>query len=169
MGLLDKLFDPGKASRERAGALADQGLIKGFNFSGPGGIGGSFGFGGGTGGGTAVFDQLLASSGGQIGGGGVTDELRGLAGSSIDRLGTMNVDQISGRPDFDTLGDILQSSAATAQKDPFELGATISDKLRALSERKNQRLVNRMFDRLQSTGNLTSSAGIQRCKHLVIG
>lgn len=169
MGLLDKLFDPGKKYRDAAGNYANQGVIKGFNFSGPGGIGGNFNFAGGRGRGSSdlgafgpVFEQLLAQGAGGIGGGGVTDELRGLAGGTIDRLGSMNVDQISGQQDYDTLGGIMQSSASLAQKDPFELGATISDKLRMLSERKNQRLVNKMFDRLQSTGNLTSSAGIQR-------
>ena len=87
---------------------------------------------------------------------------RGQAQSSIDALGNINVDQISGRGDYDRLGSVMEQNLALSQRDPFDLGSTISDKLRQLSERKNQRLVNKMFDRLQSTGNLTSSAGIQR-------
>lgn len=168
---MSSVFDPGKKDRDAAAALGQQGIIRGGNFSGPGGISGGFDFSGGRGSMTSSlgsFGPLLEQMQGLSGGffdqaqSGLPQELRDLGDSTISRLGETDVSRLQNQSDFQGLGSIFQGAAATAQKDPFDLGSEVSQRLRALSERRNQRSVNKMFDRLKRTGNLTSSAGIQR-------
>ena len=168
MGFLDSVFDPGKDNRNKASKLAKQGLIKGGGFTGPGGIGGSFDFTDGVG--TSNFDlgsfesslasfQGLTQSGLASAGGGLPQSLIDRGGATNERLGQQNVSQLQNTSDFQGLGNIFQSAAQTAGADPFELGAGISEKLRALSERRNSRLVNKTFDRLKASGKLGTTGG----------
>lgn len=132
MGWLSKLFDPGKGSRDAAGRAGEAGVIKGFNFSGPGGIGGGFNFNKGIGSASTSlgafenpFQQLIASGMAGTSGAGM-DALTGTAGAVTDRLGQpLNVQQMSGQGDYNMLGGLMGNAAGIAQKDPFELGATI--------------------------------------------
>lgn len=172
---MSDIFDPGRDDRERAAGLAEQGIITGGQATGPGGISAGFDFSGGRGSITSSlgsFAPLLAQLQGLAGqgfaqaGGGLPPELQALMGSTIDRLGQTNVNQLTNEQDFAGFGNIFQSALSTAQADPFELGSGISAKLRALSERRNQRQVNRTFDRLKASGNLGSSAGIARAGDL---
>lgn len=175
MGFLSKIFDPGKGDRKRAKKLLDESVLRGGDISGPGGIGAGFSFDEG-GAGTSQLSlgsfqqflpqfQNLAGQGFEQAGAGIPG-LESLGQRTQDRLGNIDVQRFQNQQDFQGLGDIFQSSLATAQADPFDLGAGISERLRALSERRNQRSVNKFFDRLKSTGNLTSSAGIQRAGDL---
>ncbi len=155
MGLLDDLFDPGSQNRETASGFAQQGIISGVDVSGPGGITASSGFSGGqatTQFGLGSFNPFLSG-------------LQGLSQTGIDQA-QQGFGEFARADEFAGLGDIFKSSLGTAQADPFELGSGISEKLRAISERRNQRGVNKFFDRLKSSGNLTSSAGIQRAGDL---
>jgi hypothetical protein len=171
MGFFSKLFDPGRDDRRAAASLAQQGIIKGGSATGPGGITAGFDFSGGRGSITSglgsfqpALEQMQGASANFLNQaqGGLPPELAALAEGTIGRLGSIDVNRLSNESDFAGFGDIFQSALGTAQADPFDLGAGISERLRALSERRNQRSVNKMFDRLKSTGNLTSSAGIQR-------
>ena len=175
MGFLSDVFDPGRGDRDRAAGLADEGIIRGGNFSGPGGIGGSFDFSGGKGTSSSSLGsfqsslegfQSLTASGINQAQGGLPPELSELAGNTIGELGEFDISQLTNEQDFAGLGSIFQNSVGVANSDPFALGSEVSAKLRALSERRNQRSVNKFFDRLKSTGNLTSSAGVQRAGDL---
>ncbi len=152
---MSAVFDPGKDDREEAQAEADRGIIEGTSTTGPGGISASTS----NVDGQQSTDLSLGSFDPLLGG------LQGLAQGGIDQAGqTFQEGQQHG--DFQGLGDIFQSSLATAQADPFDLGADISSRLRALSERRNNRQVNRTFNRLQAGGNLGSSAGVRRAGDL---
>ena len=168
MGFLDSLFDPGKEDREAAARLAQQAVITGGNFSGPGGIGGSFDFSGGQGGmnlGLGSFqgalDQLQGLSGSLLSQaqGGLPSELQQLGQGAIDRLGNIDVNRLQNQSDFNQLGQLFGSAAATAGRDVFDMGSEVSSRLRQLSERRNQRLVNKTFDRLKRSGKLGTTAG----------
>ena len=171
MGILDSLFDPGKKDRKRAAGAGREGVITGSSFSGPGGISGGFDFSGGK----ATFTSDLGQFQNMF------NQFQTAGQQSFDQFGqglppellaAMQQGQAGLRPgdtnqqNFAGLGQVFQSALGTATADPFELGSGISAKLRALSERRNQRQVSKFFDRLQSTGNLTSSAGIQRAGDL---
>ena len=168
MGFLDSLFDPGKEDREAAARLAQQAVITGGNFSGPGGIGGSFDFSGGQGGmnlGLGSFqgalDQLQGLSGSLLSQaqGGLPSELQQLGQGTIGRLGNIDVNRLQNQSDFNQLGQLFGSAAATAGRDVFDMGSEVSSRLRQLSERRNQRLVNKTFDRLKRSGKLGTTAG----------
>jgi hypothetical protein len=60
----------------------------------------------------------------------------------------------------------MDSSMGTATADPWELGSQVSDKLRALAERKNKREAMKMFDKLRSNGQMSSSMGAARAFEL---
>lgn len=162
------LFDPGKGARKRAAALAQQGIIKGGGFSGPGGISGSFDFQKGVG--TSNFNlgsfqssleglQRLSQQGLDQAGRGLPPELQALGQGTIDSLGQNQFNRLGNESDFNALGGVFQNSLQTAQADPFDLGSTISEKLRLLSERRNSRLVNKTFDRLKASGKLGTTGG----------
>ena len=166
---MSSVFDPGKDDRERASAFGQQGIIEGFNFSGPGGLGGSFAFNEGRGGAQSSLGsfepllqmlQQLGLSGGAQAEGGLPSALTELGGQTQDRLGEINVNQLTNESNFAGLGDVFQSALGTAQADPFDLGEDISGRLRQLSARRNRRDVSDMFDRLQSAGTRTSSSGL---------
>ena len=175
MGFLSNIFDPGAGERDRAKKLLDESVLREGTIRGPGGIGAGFQFGPGGEGTTNLslgsFGQFLpqfqnlAGQGFAQAGAGIPG-LEALGQRTQGRLGQIDVQRFQNQQDFQGLGDIFQSSLSTAQADPFDLGAGISERLRALSERRNQRQVNSFFDRLKSTGNLTSSAGIQRAGDL---
>lgn len=163
------LFDPGKSARKRASALSNAGIIKGVNFSGPGGIGGSSTFAGGTG--TSNFSlgafqnsfdnlQGLSAAGLSQAQGDLPPELQQLGQNTIGAIGGNNTfNRMQNQEDFAGLGQVFQGSLATASADPFDLGSTISEKLRQLSERRNSRLVNKTFDRLKASGKLGTTGG----------
>ena len=168
MGFFSDIFDPGRRDREAAAGAAQQGIIEGTSATGPGGIQAGFDFSDNQA--TVTSDlgsftptmeglQGLSAQGLTQAGGGLPPELAALASGTIDRLGQTNVEQMSGASDFAGLGQVFQSSLGTAQADPFELGAGISQKLRQLSERRNTRLVNKTFDRLKRSGKLGTSGG----------
>ena len=175
---MSSIFDPGRADRNTAAGQAQQGIITGGQATGPGGISAGFNFSGGQGSINSSLGsfapllaqlQGLAGQGFQQAGGGLPPELMALMGGTIDRLGQQDISQLTNQQDFAGLGDVFQSSLATAQADPFELGSGISAKLRQLSERRNSRLVNRTFDRLKASGNLGSSAGLERAGNVERG
>lgn len=91
--------------------------------------------------------------------GGLPPELQALGQGTIDTLGQGQFNRLGNQQDFAGLGQIFQNAQATAQADPFDLGSTISDKLRQLSERRNSRLVNKTFDRLKASGKLGTTGG----------
>jgi len=155
MGFLSDIFDPGADDREAAADLAGQGVIEGTSITGPGGISAESSFAGGQGSNVlslGSFDPLLSGA-------------QGIAQQGFDQAGA-GFDEFAQFGDFGGLGDIFQSSLKTASSDPFDLGADISARLRGLSERRNQRNVNRMFDRLKSSGNLGTTAGAGRAGDL---
>jgi len=162
------LFDPGKSDRKRAAALAQEGILRGTSATGPGGISAGFNFAGGQGSlnlGLGSFqstlDQLqgLSASGFAQAQGGLPSDLTGLGEGTIGRLGQIDVSQLQNQQDFAGLGNIFQSALGTAGADPFDLGADISSRLRQLSERRNQRTVNKTFDRLKASGKLGTTGG----------
>jgi hypothetical protein len=164
---MSSVFDPGKKDRDRARAAGEKGIIKGGSFSGPGGMSGSFDFSGGKG--TSNFNlgsfqnqldmfQQMSAQGGQQAQGGLPPELRALGENTIGQLGG-EFNRLGNEQNFNALGDVFNQSSATAGADPFELGAGVSEKLRALSERRNSRRVNSMFDRLKASGKLGTSGG----------
>ncbi|KKL97106.1 hypothetical protein LCGC14_1837820 [marine sediment metagenome] len=166
---MSSVFDPGKGDREAASRLGQQGIIEGFDFSGPGGLGGSFNFEGGQSSSQTSLGsfeplmqmlQQLGMSGASQAEGGLPPELMALGGQTNERLGQMDVSQLTNESNFAGLGDIFQSALGTAQADPFDLGEDISGRLRQLSARRNRRDVSSMFDRLQSAGTRTSSSGL---------
>lgn len=155
----------GGKDRKSARRLLDQVPFTGGNFSGTGGIGGSFDFSGGKADVTTSLGDLgpmfqnllgLSQSGFEQAQGGLPPELTALfsgAQNAIGGLGQAN------QSNFQGLGDVFNSSLGTAQADPFALGAGVSEKLRALSERRNSRLVNNTFDRLKASGKLGTTGG----------
>lgn len=162
------LFDPGKKDRERAAALAQQGIIKGAGITGPGGLSAGFDFSRGranvnTGLGSfgPLLEMLQSGAMGQFGqmAGGLDGAFQNAAQGSVDRLGQMNVSQLKNESDFNALGQLFQTAMGQANRDPFDVGNEISSRLRALSERSNQRLVSRSLDRLKASGNLGSAGG----------
>lgn len=168
MGFLSDIFDPGRKDREAGQALAQEGVVDRFGIQGPGGISAGFDFsegGGDISTSLGSFAPLLEQFQGQAGFGSEQAQGRGPAAGILQDIDT-NRARFDQGDDFGGLGKIFQSSLSTAQADPFDLGADISSRLRALSERRNKRQVNRFFDRLKSTGNLGSSAGIARAGDL---
>ena len=159
MGFLSKLFDPGKEDRDAATKKANEGIITGGSATGPGGLSLGFDFSGGK---TSVnsslgdfgplLQQLIGGAGAGFGQAGQQNPLGDLTGSGSLAQGD-NAAQLEG------LKQLFQSSLGSAQADPFDLGAGISEKLRALSERRNTRNTQKTFDRLQASGNLGSSSG----------
>ncbi len=175
MGFLSDIFDPGKKDREAAAGLAQQGIITGGQATGPGGISAGFDFSGGVGSITSDLGtfapaleglQGLSAQGLAQAQGGLPQGLKDLGASTIGRLGEMDVSRLQNQQDFAGLGQIFQGAMGTAQADPFDLGADISARLRSLSERRNQRGVNKMFDRLKRTGNIGTATGIGRAGDL---
>jgi hypothetical protein len=154
MGFLSFL-DPGEEDRAAAADLAGQGVIEGVNVSGPGGITAGTGFADGqstTELGLGSFDPLLTGA-------------QGIAQQGFAQAGA-GFDEFNQFGDFGGLGQIFQQALGTASADPFDLGADVSQRLRQLSERRNQRTINKTFDRLFAGGNLGSSAGVARAGDL---
>ncbi len=176
MSIFSKLFDPGKEDRRRAAGLADQGLFTGGGATGPGGITAGFDFTGGQANvnlGLGSFAPLLgglqglSQSGIDQAQGGLPPGLMELIQNSIGGIGGVGTPQSNvNAQGTQGLGQIFQSALGTATADPFDLGADISSRLRSLSERGNARRFNKFTDRLQRTGNLTSSTGTQRLGEL---
>lgn len=175
MGFLSDIFDPGKQDRDRAAALGEEGIFRGGQVTGPGGISAGFDFSGGQAnvnlglgsfGGTLQDLQGLSAFGANQAQGGLPSALTDLSGRTQDRLGQINVDQFANQGGRQGLQSLFASSLKTAQADPFDLGSEISGRLRQLSERRNARRFNKFTDRLQRTGNLTSSVGTQRLGEL---
>lgn len=176
MGFLSKIFDPGKSDRKKGKKLAGESVLRGGELTGPGGIGAGFAFDPKTGAGTSQLSlgsfagalpqfQQLATQGFQQAGAGIPG-LEALGQRTQDRLGNIDVQRLQNQGDFQGLGQIFQQAQSIAGADPFDLGAETSGRLRQLSERRNQRRVNKFFDRLRAGGNLTSSAGIERAGDL---
>ena len=165
---MSSVFDPGKEDREAARIKGDAGIIKGGAFSGPGGLSGDFNFAGGRGASNFglgsfqnqldMFQQMSAAGGAQAQAG-LPPELRALGENTIGQLGTGQFDRFINESNFNALGDIFNESSSLAMSDPFELGAGVSEKLRALSDRRNRRLVNSTFDRLKASGKLGTTGG----------
>lgn len=166
---MSSLFDPGKDDRNAAAAAAQKGVITGSSFSGPGGLGGNFDFSNGHGsfsGELGAFqssmDNMLAASqqGFSQATGGLPPEMLALAGQTMDGLGAVQTpESMLNRNNFQGFQDVFNANQKTAVTDPFDLGSTISDKLRQLDERKNQKLVNKTFDRLKASGKLGTTGG----------
>lgn len=146
---MSSVFDPGKGDRETAQQQADDAIIGGVSSTGPGGITTGFNFEDGEGSsefGLGDFDPTLKGLQGlsqfginQAQGGGIT----------ADMLRNIDQNRLQQGQDFAGLGDIFQNALGVAKQDPFDLGEDISSRLRQLSERRNQRSVNKLFDRLQ--------------------
>ncbi len=166
---MSSIFDPGADDRAAAGAAANAGVMSSGGATGPGGISAGFDFSGGnisTNFGAGQFDPLigagigLAQQGVSQAGGGLPPELMALGQGTIDQLGgDINVNRLGNESDFAGLGDVFQSALSTATADPLTLGSEISDRLRALSERRNNRLVSKTFDRLKRSGKLGTTGG----------
>jgi len=155
MGFLSDIFDPGKEQREAGVALGESGVIEGTSTTGPGGISAEASFADGQGSNVlslGSFDPLLSGA-------------QGLAQQGLTQAGA-GFDEFAQFDDFGGLGGIFQSALGTAGADPFDLGADISARLRGLSERRNERQVNRMFDKLKASGNLGTTAGAGRAGEL---
>ncbi len=176
MGFLSKIFDPGKGDRKKGKKLAGESVLRGGELEGPGGIGAGFSFDPKTGEGTSQLSlgsfagalpqfQQLATQGFEQAGAGIPG-LEALGQRTQDRLGNIDIQRLQNQGDFQGLGQIFQQAQGVAGADPFDLGAETSNRLRALSERRNQRQVNKFFDRLKRGGNLTGSAGIERAGDL---
>ena len=155
----------GGSDRRRAKRNARNTPFTGGSLFGPGGIGAGFSFENNQANVTSelgdlgpLFQQLMetADFGLNQAQGGLPPELSQLFGDSIDSLGTIS-NQNSG--DFAGLGSIFNNSLDIANADPFALGGGVADKLRQLSERKNQRDVANTFDRLKASGKLGTSGG----------
>jgi hypothetical protein len=166
---MSSIFDPGKKDRNRAATAAAEGVFSGGNITGPGGISAGFDFSGGkvtsnlsAGGFQPVieaFQQFGADAIGGIGGFELPPELKELGLNTIAELGDIDLKSMGGKKDLAGLGKIFDRSVTTASKDPFELGSEISDRLRGLSERRNNRLVAKTFDRLKASGKLGTTGG----------
>jgi len=155
MGFFSDIFDPGADDRDAAAAAAEQGVITGTSASGPGGV---------TAGSTTA-DGVTST---EFGLGSFEPLLGGAQGTA--QMGFDQANQGFGDfaqfDQFGGLGQMFQQAMGTASADPFDLGADVSSRLRELSERRNQRNVNKTFDRLFAGGNLGSSAGIARAGDL---
>ena len=170
---MSSVFDPGKKDRNRAATAAKAGVFTGGTSTGPGGITAGFDFSGGRGNlnlGAGSFSpflsafQNLSAQGLEQAQGGLPPELMELARGSIEQLGREGQ---QGTSNFnigsvESLQGIQKANQGIAGADPFDLGQGISDRLHALSERRDNRRFNRFTDRLQRTGNLTSSVGTER-------
>lgn len=168
MGFLSDIFDPGRKDRKAAAALAKKGIIEGTSVSGPGGISAGFDFTNNRGALRSSLGSwapmLEAMQGGAMSAfsqaaQGLDPRFQGAADNTVDRLGQINVNRLSNETDFNMLGDLFRSNAAFAQRDVFDVGDEISSRLRALSERRNQRLVNKKFDQLRASGGLAHIGG----------
>jgi len=166
---MSSVFDPGKDDRDKASKKADDAVIKGGSFSGPGGIGGGFNFKDGVASGNMELGtfqssmdgfQALTQKGFNQAGQGLPPELQALGQQTIGKIGAGSVNRFQNQAGFEGLGQMFQKSLQTANADPFELGSAVSEKLRALSERSNARNAQKMFDRLNASGKLGTSAGI---------
>jgi len=149
MGFLSDIFDPGRRDREAAAAQSQQGIIEGSSVTGPGGItaGSQFADGQGTTElGLGSFAPLL-------------EQTQGIASQGFAQAGE-GFEDFSQFGDFGSLGDIFKGALGTAQADPFDLGADVADRLRQLSERRNDRKINRQLSRLQASGTSDSVSGI---------
>jgi hypothetical protein len=165
MGFLSDLLTPGNEFVDRASGQAGNAVFTGGRVSGPGGISAGFDFSGnratsslGLGSFAPLLQQLqgLGGLGARQAQSGLPPELAALGEDVIGQLGANTGD----------FSSIFQQALPTATADPFDLGADISSRLRGLSERRNQRRFNKFTDRLQRTGNLTSSVGTQRAGEL---
>ena len=168
---MSSVFDPGKSDRKRARKNAEKGVIEGGGISGPGGISAGFDFSNNRstvssslGDFAPLLDQLIGGSQGFFdqANAGLPPELRSLGEQTIGNLGQSDFNRLTNESGFNRAGEAFRRNLDFANRDVFDVGDEISSRLRGLSERRNQRHVNKMFDRLQRTGNLTSSAGIQR-------
>lgn len=165
---MSSIFDPGKKDRQRAARLAEEGRITGGGAVGAGGIRAGFDFSNGrssinTSLGTfaPLLERLqgLAGTAFTQGAEGLPSELTELGGQTIDRLGQIDVNRLQNQSDFDALGNVFGQALGVAGRDPFDMGSEISSRLRALSERRNSRLVNKTFDRLKRSGKLGTTGG----------
>lgn len=148
MGLFDFL-DPGKEQREAGVAQAEEAVIEGTGVTGPGGISA----------GTQFADGQATT---QLGLGSFApflSALQGLGQQGIGQAG-QGFDEFAQQSDFAGLGDIFQGALGTATADPFDLGADVSNRLRELSARRNDRNINRQLSRLQASGTADSVSGI---------
>jgi hypothetical protein len=166
---MSSVFDPGKKDRQRAAGLADQGLFTGGSATGPGGISAGFDFSNNRatvnsslGDFAPLMQQLIGTASGAFNqaGGGLPPELMALGQGTIDQLGQpIDANRLQNQSDFEGLGKIFESAAATAQKDPFDLGQEVSSRLHQLSQRREQRATAKMFDKLKASGKLGTSGG----------
>ena len=168
MGFFKDIFDPGHKERGQAAALAKDAIIKGGNVTGPGGVTAGFDFSNGRGtanmglGSFAEFLPMLQQNALQYmqqGTAGLPAELEALGAGTIDRLGQIDVNRLQNQSDFAKLGELFNARSDFAQRDVFDVGNEFSSRLRALSERRNNRLVSKTFDRLKRSGQLGMTAG----------
>ncbi len=169
MGILDKLFDPGKKSREAADRAAKEARVVGGEATGPGGIKAGFSFQDGRGTQTSdlgVFDpimqNLLARSQASFGqGAALSPELQQLFGGAVRDLATPNLQPGDFSQQQAGLSQLFGSQLGTATADPFALGAGVTERLNALAARPERQLVNKKFQQLFGSGRLGASAGIE--------
>ncbi len=167
MGFLSDLFDPGKKNRDASAAFAQDAQVTGGSASGPGGISAGFSFddkGVGTiNSGLGSFNPFLSQLQGLAGAGfgfgqqGLSSQLTGLGSSAINALGAPNLQSFGNTGGASALQSILGSSAGIAGANPFALGQSTTDALRAGATRTNQNLVNQKFDSLFASGGLSNS------------
>ncbi len=161
---MSSIFDPGKKDRKAAANLAQQGVMNSGWIGGSGGVGAGFNFQDGH---TQIktkmgrfekpMNMLIKKA---MDAGTLPPEFMALGGDVMAGLAApMDVTQMKGMGDMQVLGDIFRQSADMAGKDPMDLGMEISDRLTALSERRDQRKVNKMFSKLHAGGKLGTTGG----------
>jgi hypothetical protein len=175
MGFLSDIFNPNADRLNAADAAGEVGRIEGGSFSGPGGVSGGFDFTNNRGSsnfGLGSFQsqldnfQNLQQQGMNQAGSNLPPELQALGQQTIGNLGNSEFNRLGNQSNFNGLGDIFNQSVETAGADPFELGAGVAEKLRSISERRNQRNMNSMFDRLKRSGKLGTSGGASMAAEL---
>jgi hypothetical protein len=169
MGFLDKLFDPGKKDRRAGQQAAADATFTGGSTTGPGGITSGFDFSGKRGTtqfGLGSFDPLLqglqqaGAAGLSQSQAGLPPHLQALFASAQEDLATPHLAHTDLGSTMGGLQQLFQSQLGTATADPFALGSSVSERLRALSERRNKNEVQNQLAQLQQSGRLGASFGV---------
>jgi hypothetical protein len=146
MGLFDSLFDPGKKFRNQGANLAKRAEFTGGNFSGPFGLGGGVSF-------DETGRAQMSSELGDFGP--FAQLLMGQAQNAFGQGALPNEAALQG--DFSGFGDVFRQALQTAQIDPLQYGAQISDQLRPGLERAQSGLRNETFSQLFGSGQAAIS------------
>jgi hypothetical protein len=171
MGLLSNLFDPGRGDRSNASAIANSpgAQITGAQFNAPFGMSGSFGFigphqkftmQGSLGDFNPVASRLVNTAKRRVGNTALDmGFMDPIFSAAMRDLGDPRLNSIGNMGEFRGLGRMFQSAMPFANADPFELGAGVTERLRAAALPDNQRLVNSTMDRLFASGRLGTTGG----------